>query len=102
VTWSGLLQLAAVIMCGVNISPGLPVSIDSCPPTAQPRRSSALCQARTASSYVIAAVGAGVALTSGLVGVATSRDPNGDDDEPLLDGVADFVASHPPNGHVTN
>jgi len=36
------------------------------------------------------------------VGVAMSRDPNGDNDEPLLDGVADFVASHPTDSHVTD
>jgi len=58
------------------------------------------CIANTAAAYVIAAVGAGLALTSGLVGVAMSRDP--DDDEPQLDGVADLVTSQPTDDHVTN
>jgi len=107
--WSGLLQLAGVIVCGVNLSYGLPVSIDSCPLITQPLTSpvaslplsTTQCHARTASAYVIAAVGAGLAVTSGLMGVAMSRDPNGDDDEPLLDGVADFVASQPIDNRAT-
>jgi len=59
------------------------------------------CHATTTSAYVIAAIGAGLAVTSGLVGVAMSRDPNGDDDELLLDGVADVIATQPADGHVT-
>ena len=108
---SGLLQLIAVILCSVNVSHSLPVCIESCPSSTQPLPSclaailpsTTQCHADTTSGFVIAAIGAGLALTSGLVGVAMSRDPNGDDDdEPLLDGVADFVASPPAENHVTN
>jgi len=109
-TVSGLLQLVGVIVCGINVAHSLPVCIDLCPADDQPLPTclaavlpfaTANCQARTASAYVIAAVGAGLALTSGLVGVVMSRDANGDDDdEPLLDGVADMVTSYPAEGHV--
>jgi len=104
---SGLLQLVAVILCGVNVPHCLPVCIEFCP--AQPLPSclahilptTARCHASTTSGYIIAAIGAGLAITSGLVGVAMSRDPNGDDDELLLDGVADHVATQPTDSHVT-
>jgi len=108
---SGLMQLVGVILCGVNVYHGLPVCVESCPASSQPLPSclaavlpsTAQCQANTASGYVIAAIGAGLAFTSGLVGFAMLRHPNGDDyDEPLLDGVADFVTSQPAGGHVTN
>ena len=108
---SGLLQLMAIIVLGVRVPHCLPVCIDWCPADVQPlpscshavEPSATLCSASTAAAYVVAAVGAGLALTSGLVGVAMSRDPNGnDDDEPLLDGVAaDMATSHPADGHVT-
>ena len=106
---SGLLQLVAVILCGVHVSYSMPVCIESCPAADQPLPSciasvlpsTTHCHASTAYGYIISAVGAGLALTSGLVGVAMSRDPNGDDDEPLLDGVADFVTSQPTDSHVT-
>ena len=126
---SGLLQLAGVILCGINVSHGLPVYIHSCPTLPPqninsisslytsrqplpfhlasslppPSSTAVLCYPRTASAYLVAAVGAGLALSAGLVGVAMmgvvgSRDP---DDEPLLDGVADFVTSQPTQNHVT-
>jgi len=106
---SGLLQLVAVIFCGINVCYSLPVCINFCPAYDQPLPtcpvdvlpSTTQCQASTASGYVIAAVGAGLALTSGLVGVAMSRDQNGDDDEPLLDGVADVVTSEPTDSSIT-
>jgi len=106
----GFLQLAGVILCAVSVSDCLPVCVESCPASAQPLLSciaavlpsTAQCHANTASGYVIAAVGAGLALTSGLVGVAMARDPNGDDEEPLLDGDADFAASQPADDHATN
>jgi len=105
----GLLQLVGVILCGVRLPHCLPVCIEFCPADAQPLPSciaailppTTQCHASTTSAYVIAAIGAGLAITSGLVGVAMSRDPNGDDDELLLDGVADFVTSQPADGHVT-
>jgi len=106
----GLTQLVGVILCGINVSQSLPVCIDPCPTVSQPLPSclaavlpsTTHCHTRTASAYVIAAIASGLTLTSGLVGVAMSRDPNGDNDEPLLDGVADFVASHPTDSHVTD
>jgi len=106
---SGLLQLVGVILCGINVYHGLPVCVESCPASSQPLPSclatvlpsTTQCRANTASGYVIAAIGAGLAFTSGLVGVAMLRHPNGeDDDEPLLDGVEDFVTSQPAGGHV--
>ena len=106
---SGLLQLVGVIVCGINVPHCLPICIEFCPAAAQPLPSclaiilpsTSQCHASTTSAYVIAAVGAGLAITSGLVGVALSRDPNGDDEELLLDGVADFVTSQPEDCHVT-
>jgi len=104
-----LLQLVAVILCGVKVPHSLPICIDFCPASAQPLPSCLAaaillppCRATTTSTYVIASVGAGLAVTSGLVGVAMSRDSNGDDDELLLNGVADVVATQQPaDDHVT-
>jgi len=105
-----LLQLGGVILCGVSISTSLPACVEFCPAVDQPLESclaailpsTPQCHANSASGYVIAAVGAGLAFTAGLVGVALLRQPNGDDDEPLLDGVGNLVTSQPiTSSHVT-